>query len=62
MKQKLKPGQVYCSMCEKPIDKSRAKMAEFSDTDGEYYKKSVPAGHRSLGWFELGPDCYNKAL
>ncbi len=62
MKKKLKDHQTECTICGKPIDIDRSHQVEFSNTDGEYYKDSVPEGHDSLGWFMVGPECYKKAL
>ena len=58
----IKDHQTRCNMCEKPLNIDSAKMVEFSNTDGEYYRDGVPEGHESLGWFMVGPDCYKKAL
>lgn len=62
MNRPLKDHQTECTMCGKPIDIDRSHSVEFSNTDGEYYKDSVPEGHESLGWFMVGPECYKKAL
>jgi len=62
MKKPCKDYQTKCNMCGRTIDIDRSFQVEFSDTDGEYYKDSVPEGHYSLGWFMVGPDCYKKAL
>lgn len=62
MGKKLKDHQTECNMCGKAIDIDRSFQVEFSNTDGEYYKDSVPKGHDSLGWFMVGPECYKKAL
>lgn len=50
-----------CNECGKVLDEKKIVWLELSLTDGNYYE-TIPANHRSQGFFAFGKDCAKKLL